>query len=165
MSRLVDAPRTVAGETPAGGLALRTLADHRRFELTAFCATCERYVALDHAVLAARFGWEAPLDALRRRLACRRCGARTGRVLIGHARGPEREAEQPMVVAGGTGMTERDERDQDQERVRVESREEFDEAVEELFRTGRPIEVPSLEKLAGWDVDLEDEEGGIEGVL
>ena len=101
MSRLVDAPRTVAGETPAGGLVLRTLADHRRFELTAFCAACERYVVLDHAALAARFGWDAPLDALRRRVACRCCGARTGRVLIGHARGPEREAEQPMVVAGG----------------------------------------------------------------
>jgi len=62
-------------------------------------------------------------------------------------------------------MTERDERDERQEPVRVESREEFDEAVEELFRTGRPIEAPSLEKLAGWDVDLEDEEGGIEGGL
>ncbi len=62
-------------------------------------------------------------------------------------------------------MTERDERDEDQEPVRVESREEFDEAVGELFRTGRPIEAPSLEALAGWDVDLEDEEGGIEGAL
>ncbi|MYK89682.1 MAG: hypothetical protein F4018_15850, partial [Acidobacteria bacterium] len=45
--QLVDAPRTVAGEAPAGGLALRTLADHRKFELTACCAACERYVVLD----------------------------------------------------------------------------------------------------------------------
>ena len=63
-------------------------------------------------------------------------------------------------------MSEFDGRDgEGQEPVRVESREEFDEAVEELFRTGRPIEAPSLEKLAGWDIDLEDEEGGIEGAL
>ena len=92
----VHTPRTAAGETPAGGLVLRTLADHRRFELTACCAACERYVVLDHAALAARFGWDAPLDALRRRLACRRCGARAGSVLIGHARGPETEGTQPM---------------------------------------------------------------------
>ncbi|MYN65060.1 MAG: hypothetical protein F4X11_08535 [Acidobacteria bacterium] len=63
-------------------------------------------------------------------------------------------------------MSERDDRKEEQrEPVRVESREEFDEAVAELFRTGRPIEAPSLEALAGWDVDLEDEEGGIEGAL
>ena len=63
-------------------------------------------------------------------------------------------------------MSERDERgEEQQEPVRVGSREEFDEAVEELLRTGRPIEAPSLEALAGWDVDLEDEEGGIEGAL
>ena len=63
-------------------------------------------------------------------------------------------------------MSERDERTEaKQEPVRVENREEFDEAVAELFRTGRPIEAPSLEALAGWDVDLEDEEGGIEGAL
>ena len=30
------------------------------------------------------------------------------------------------------------------------------------FRTGRPIEAPSLDALAGWDVDLEDEDGAIE---
>ncbi len=46
--------------------------------------------------------------------------------------------------------------------ARVETREQFDEAVEELFRTGRPIEAPSLERLAEWDVDLEDGEGAIE---
>ena len=63
-------------------------------------------------------------------------------------------------------MSERDGRDEEQqEPVRVDSRKEFDEAVEELFRTGRPIEAPSLEALAGWDVDLEDEEGGIEEAL
>ena len=49
-----------------------------------------------------------------------------------------------------------------QEPVRVETREQFDEAVAELFRTGRPIEAPSLDALAGWDVDLEDEDGAIE---
>ena len=48
--------------------------------------------------------------------------------------------------------------------IRVPTREEFDEAVGELFRSGRPIEAPSLKALAGWDVDLEDDEGGIEGV-
>ena len=46
--------------------------------------------------------------------------------------------------------------------VRVATRDEFDEAVGELLRTGRPIEAPSLEDLAAWDVDLEDEAGGIE---
>ena len=51
-----------------------------------------------------------------------------------------------------------------QEPVRVATREEFDEALEELFRIGRPIEAPSLDELAGWDVDLEDDEGGIEGL-
>ena len=63
-------------------------------------------------------------------------------------------------------MRERDERDEKQrEPVRVESREEFDEAVGELFRTGRPIEAPSLEALDDWGVDLEDEEGAIEEAL
>ena len=50
----------------------------------------------------------------------------------------------------------------EQSPVRVATREQFDEAVEELFRTGQPIEAPSLEDLAAWDVDLEDEGGGIE---
>ena len=49
-----------------------------------------------------------------------------------------------------------------QEPVRVTTREEFDAAIGELFRTGRPIEAPSLQALAGWDVDLEDEAGAIE---
>ncbi len=63
-------------------------------------------------------------------------------------------------------MSERDERTEaKKEPVRVENREEFDEAVPELVRTGRPIEAPSLEALAGWVVDLEDEEGRIEGAL
>ena len=86
MSRqLVDAPRTAAGAAPPGGLVLRTLADHRRFELPACCEACERYVVPDLAALAVRCGWNAPLDALRRRIACRRCRARTGSVLIGCA--------------------------------------------------------------------------------
>ena len=46
--------------------------------------------------------------------------------------------------------------------VRVATREQFDDALEELFRTGRPIEAPSLDALASWDVDLEDEKGAIE---
>ena len=54
--QVVDAPRTVAGAASAGGLVLRTLADHRRFELTACRAACERYVVLDHAALPVRFG-------------------------------------------------------------------------------------------------------------
>ena len=61
----------------------------------------------------------------------------------------------------------RSERDGDAaagEPIRVETREQFDEAVAELFRTGRPIEAPSAEALAAWDVDLEDDEGGIEGL-
>ena len=48
--------------------------------------------------------------------------------------------------------------------TRVVTREEFDEAVGELFRSGRPIEAPSLKALVGWDVDLQDDEGGIEGL-
>ena len=48
--------------------------------------------------------------------------------------------------------------------VRVATRKQFDEAIEELLRTGQPIEAPSLEMLAAWDVDLEDEAGGIEGL-
>ena len=50
------------------------------------------------------------------------------------------------------------------EPIRVETRDQFDEAVAELLRTGRPIEAPSVEALAAWDVDLEDDEGGIEGL-
>ena len=50
------------------------------------------------------------------------------------------------------------------EPVRVETREQFDEALAELLRTGRPIEAPSVEALAAWDVDLEDDQGGIEGL-
>lgn len=50
----------------------------------------------------------------------------------------------------------------EQEPVRVETREEFDEAVTELFNGGPPIEAPSAEALEQWGVDLEDEGGGIE---
>ena len=63
-------------------------------------------------------------------------------------------------------MSERDGKDvSEQAPIRVTTRDQFDEAVGELFRTGRPIEAPSLEALAAWDVDLEDDEGGIEGGL
>ena len=62
-------------------------------------------------------------------------------------------------------MNEREEsRTEERAPVRVETREQFDEAVGELFRTGQPIEAPSLETLEAWDIDLEDEEGGIEGL-
>ena len=50
----------------------------------------------------------------------------------------------------------------EQEPIRVSTREEFDDAVDELFETGRPIEAPSVEALEAWAVDLEDEGGGIE---
>lgn len=60
-------------------------------------------------------------------------------------------------------MSERDESGaQEPSPIRVATREQFDDAVRELFRTGQPIEAPSLEMLAAWDVDLEDEGGGIE---
>ena len=52
--------------------------------------------------------------------------------------------------------------DVEQEPVRVETREEFEEAIPELFETGRPIEAPSAEALEQWGVDMEDEGGGIE---
>ena len=51
-------------------------------------------------------------------------------------------------------MSERDKSGaQEQAPVRVATREQFDEAVAELFRTGQPIEAPSLEMLDAWDVD------------
>ena len=53
---------------------------------------------------------------------------------------------------------------EEQEPIRVSTREEFDAAVDELFATGRPIEVPSVEALEKWAVDLEDEGGGIKGL-
>ena len=60
-------------------------------------------------------------------------------------------------------MNERDGNDaREQAPIRVATREQFDEAVRELFRTGQPIEAPSPEMLAAWDIDLEDEGGGIE---
>ncbi len=62
-------------------------------------------------------------------------------------------------------MSERDgNRGDERAPIRAATREQFDEAVRELFRTGQPIEAPSLEMLAEWDVDLEDEDGGIEGL-
>ena len=70
------------------------------------------------------------------------------------------------VINGSNGGEQMSERDgnggEERAPVRVATRDEFDEAVGELFRTGQPIEAPSLEALAAWDVDLEDEGGGIE---
>ena len=84
----VRVPGNAAGESPHGGLVLRTLADHHSFTLIACCTVCERYVELEHAALAERFGWEAMLDELRRRVTCRRCGRRPGRVLLAHGGRP-----------------------------------------------------------------------------
>ena len=78
------APTDRRDGTPPGGVVLRTLADHRPFALIACCPACGRHVVLEHAALAARFGWDATLDALRRRMTCQRCGTRTGRILISH---------------------------------------------------------------------------------
>ncbi len=63
-------------------------------------------------------------------------------------------------------MSERDGNGGEQQAppIRVATREQFDDAVEDLLRTGRPIEAPSLERLADWDVDLEDDEGRIEAL-
>jgi len=67
---------------------------------------------------------------------------------------------------GSMNEQEHDREDEDdvdeQEPVRVETREEFDDAVTELFNGGPPIEAPSVEVLEEWGVDLEDEGGGIE---
>ncbi len=107
--------------------------------------------------------------SLRRRMTCRLCNALTGRRAGRCGSGTRRRrnrGRRQFSFRGGAAMSERrDDRDARREPVRVESREQFDEAVGELFRTGRPIEAPSLEALARWDIDLEDEEGGIEGVL
>ena len=102
MSRLlVQAPPVSPPEAPAGGLVLRTLADYRAFELIACCGACERYVVLKHVALAARFGWDAPLDALRRRMTCRLCGARTGSVLVSAARARDGDGIGTLAVRGG----------------------------------------------------------------
>ena len=37
----------------------------------------------------------------------------------------------------------------------MNTREEFDDVLDELFETGRPIEAPSVEALEEWGVDLE----------
>lgn len=64
----------------------------------------------------------------------------------------------------GEGADMAENQNEEQEPIRVSTREEFDAAVDELFATGRPIEVPSVEALEKWAVDLEDEGGGIEGL-
>ena len=87
--RSVGRPRAEAGGAPSGGVVLKTLADHQSLDVLAYCVACERYVALELATLAERFGWDAPLHELRPRLRCRQCGARPGRVLIrGRPRAP-----------------------------------------------------------------------------
>ena len=96
MSRRAAGVLDNAAESTAGGLVLRTLADHRGFTLIACCGVCERHVEPEHAALAERFGWDAALDELRRRVTCRRCGRRTGRVLLadgGRSRGSSRQTQ------------------------------------------------------------------------
>ena len=124
---------------PAAGLILRTLADHRRFELIACCTACERYVALEHAALAARFGWDAPLDVLRRRMTCRHRGARTGSVLISQARRPDAGGMEPPADKEGARMTEREGSDPEvQARFGWRKGRSSTRRIGELFRTGRP---------------------------
>ena len=41
----------------------------------------------------------------------------------------------------------------------MNTREGVDDAFEELFETGRPIEARPVEALEGWGVDLEDHAG------
>lgn len=85
--RSIGRPRAEREGAASGGVVLKTLADHQGLDVLACCVACERYVPLELAALAERLGWDAPLDELRPRLRCRRCGARTGRVLIrGRAR-------------------------------------------------------------------------------
>ena len=42
-----------------------------------------------------------------------------------------------------------DKNDEGQEAIRVDTRDEFDDALEELFETGRPIEAPSVDLEVG----------------
>ena len=60
-------------------------------------------------------------------------------------------------------MSERDESGAPERApVRVATREQFNEAVEELFRTGQPIEARRWRIWRPGTVDLDDEGGGIE---
>jgi hypothetical protein len=69
---------------PTGGpVILRTLADYQCYTLTAVCSDCQRYTLLDHAVLAARFGWGALIPDIKRRVRCDACGKRTGGLIVG----------------------------------------------------------------------------------
>ena len=52
--------------------------------------------------------------------------------------------------------------DEEQEPIRVNTREEFDAAAAEAMRGGPPIEAPSVEALEAWGVDIEDEGGAVE---
>jgi len=84
--RSVADEMTTRGSTPGtnGPVELLTLADHQGFSLRAFCQACDRSVELDQPTLIARLGGEVRLDAIRRRLRCRQCGRRTGRLLVGY---------------------------------------------------------------------------------
>lgn len=44
--------------------------------------------------------------------------------------------------------------DEGQEPIRVNTRDEFDDTLEELFETGRPLEAPSVEVLEEWGVEV-----------
>lgn len=53
--------------------------------------------------------------------------------------------------------------DEEQEPIRVNTWEEFDDELEELFETGRPMEAPSVEVLEERGVDLDEVEGVLGG--
>ena len=67
-------------------VVLRTLADHQAFTLRAFCQACDRAVELDQTALAARFGGDILLEAVKRRLRCQQCGRRAQRLVAGYHR-------------------------------------------------------------------------------
>ena len=62
-----------------------------RFELYAVCIACRRMERLDIAALITKLGGASPLSAVRARVRCRACGARTHDIRIAYA-GPEGDA-------------------------------------------------------------------------
>ncbi len=68
-----------------GQLVLRTLGEYLEgHELSAVCRECARTVDLDGGELL-RFGPDVDADEIKRRVRCRECGRRTGRLLVGVA--------------------------------------------------------------------------------
>ena len=50
----------------------------------AFCRPCDRSVLLEHQALADRWGWDVPIQDIRRRLRCDTCGRRNQRLLVAY---------------------------------------------------------------------------------